>query len=300
MLLFPKAIGRIKPRLVFSFYHDVLLPPGASGIASVMMIHDTCLHDLAGIYPTGVRLYYLALLRANLMRARHILTISQATRERIIARYGVGPERLSVVYNAVAENFAAGSEVESRAKAIRERYAPSSILLYTGGSEYRKNILNLVGALDRLRQGGRRIRLLTTGARDQGWARALDGRDAALSDVVTFLGWVSHRELEAHYAAADAVVYPSLCEGFGRVCIEAMAAGTPLACSDLPALREVAFDYAHYFDPHDAGSIASGIEQAMTAGHRSPRRDLRFTPAQVEASFLQVMDRLTDELSATK
>ena len=85
-----------------------------------MMVYDTCLEDLAEVYPRGIRFYYLGLLRMNLGRARHILTISQASRQRILECYGVVPERLSVIYNAVPADFAAGSEVERRASAIRD------------------------------------------------------------------------------------------------------------------------------------------------------------------------------------
>src|SRR5205085_8406548 len=101
LVLFPRTIARIEPQLVFSFYHDVLLPPNSSGIFSAMMVYDTCLEDLPDVYPKGIRFYYLALLRMNLRRARHILTISQASRRRILECYGVPPERVSVIYNAV-------------------------------------------------------------------------------------------------------------------------------------------------------------------------------------------------------
>src|SRR5436305_294286 len=84
LILFQRTIARLETRLVFSFYHDVLLPAPSSGIASAMMVYDTCLEDLPDVYPRGIRLYYLGLLRLNLRRARHILTISQASRQRIL------------------------------------------------------------------------------------------------------------------------------------------------------------------------------------------------------------------------
>ncbi len=73
---------------------------------------------------------------------------------------------------------------------------------------------------------------------------------------VRFLGWVDDRTLDGLYRAATCFVLPSLAEGFGLPVLEAMARGTPVACSDISALREVAGDAALYFDPLDAASIA--------------------------------------------
>jgi glycosyltransferase involved in cell wall biosynthesis len=106
---------------------------------------------------------------------------------------------------------------------------------------------------------------------------------------------LSEEEIQLAYAAADAVVYPSLCEGFGRVCLEAMEAGTPLACSDLSVMREVADDYACWFDPYDIGSIVAAIEKALFQNRTSVVRDDRFQAQAVHNSFLAVMDTVVDQ-----
>jgi glycosyltransferase involved in cell wall biosynthesis len=113
----------------------------------------------------------------------------------------------------------------------------------------------------------------------------LDGGDASAASRVTFLGRLTAPELETCYVAADAVVYPTLCEGFGRVCLEAMMAGTPLACSHLPVLREFAADYPHYFNPYNISSIAEGIERALASGRLAPRRMPQFDLTRVGHAF---------------
>ena len=70
-------------------------------------------------------------------------------------------------------------------------------------------------------------------------------------------GRVSQDELVELYRRASALVFPSLYEGFGQPVLEALACACPVACSDLPPLREVAGDSAVYFDPLDPESIAS-------------------------------------------
>jgi glycosyltransferase involved in cell wall biosynthesis len=82
---------------------------------------------------------------------------------------------------------------------------------------------------------------------------------------------VSPDELVDLYRRASALVFPSLYEGFGQPVLEALACASPVACSDLPPLREVAGDAAVYFDPLDAESIASAALEAIARGGGSGR-----------------------------
>ena len=73
-------------------------------------------------------------------------------------------------------------------------------------------------------------------------------------------------------------MFPSLYEGFGQPVLEALACAWPVACSDLPPLREVAGDDAVYFDPRDPESIADAIRAAIARGGASgPDRAAEFT-----------------------
>ena len=73
------------------------------------------------------------------------------------------------------------------------------------------------------------------------------------------VGYVDEEDLRALYRGALALVLPSFHEGFGLPIIEAMASGTPVACSDIPVFREIASEAALYFDPHDHGTISRSI-----------------------------------------
>ena len=75
-----------------------------------------------------------------------------------------------------------------------------------------------------------------------------------------------------------------------RVCLEAMEVGTPLACSDLPVLKEVTGDYAWMFDPYDTADIAAVIATALAQKRREAVRDSRFQSNSVQLSFLAAMD----------
>jgi alpha-1,3-rhamnosyl/mannosyltransferase len=80
---------------------------------------------------------------------------------------------------------------------------------------------------------------------------------------VRFLGWVDDRTLDGLYRAARCLVFPSLAEGFGLPVLEAMARGTPVACSRTSSLPEIAGEAALYFDPLETAEIAVAIEQLL-------------------------------------
>ena len=296
-VLFPRAVARLRPDLVMSPYHDVRMPKGVPGVIGV---HDLCLDELAGVYPARIRNYYLAMLRSNLRRASHVITVSQTSRYKLAERYGMPLERISVVYNAASPYFAASASADDIAD-FKSRYAVRGrFLLYSGGSEFRKNIGRFAQAFGALVEKHLDLTLLVTGNPDPRWDEALARTSVPIKDRVKFAGKLSDADLRRAYAAADAVVYPSLCEGFGRVCLEAMEAGTPLACSDLPVMREVAGGYACWFDPYDTKAIAASIESALAQNRRACVRDSRFQPAAVKAAFLEVVDGLLADLNVLK
>lgn len=286
-VLFPRAVARQQPDLVMSPYHDVRMP---KGVLSVITVHDLCIDELVGVYPRRIRSYYLALLRSNLRRASHVLTVSQTSKHKLRERYGIPLEQISVIYNAVPENFARTVDMED-VRDFKSRHAVNGrFLLYSGGSEYRKNILRLLNAVSVLVESDSDLNLFVTGKQDLRWSTALENVSLMTRDRVRFAGRLSESDLQLAYVAADAVVYPSLCEGFGRVCLEAMEAGTPLACSDLSVMREVAGDYACWFDPYDVGSMVAAIKKVLVQNRKRVVRDDRFQAGSVRKSFLAAMD----------
>jgi glycosyltransferase involved in cell wall biosynthesis len=71
---------------------------------------------------------------------------------------------------------------------------------------------------------------------------------AAGDDRIIYTGYVSDDDLRALVAGAVAYVFPSLYEGFGIPIEEALAQGTAVLASDIPAFREIGRDRIHYFD----------------------------------------------------
>ena len=85
-----------------------------------------------------------------------------------------------------------------------------------------------------------------------------------LPQNVRFAGYVDEHEKATLIAEAHGLIMPSLAEGFGIPIIEALAANTPVLCSDIAVFREVAGDLADYFDPFSTDSIAASITRVLT------------------------------------
>ena len=101
----------------------------------------------------------------------------------------------------------------------------------------------------------------------EGWnlvRPALEALPPGVRDRVVVTGYVSEEEKVALFGGAEALVYPSLYEGFGLPVIEAMACGTPVLTSNVSALPETAGDAALLVDPHSVEGIAAGIERLLT------------------------------------
>jgi glycosyltransferase involved in cell wall biosynthesis len=290
---FPNAIKKLNPQLLYTPYHDVRLP---KGILTVMSIHDTCIGDLPGIYPAKIRFYYEFMLKLNMRTADLILTGTIASKSDVVRRYGCSDSVVKVIPNTL--DFGLVSETHSHAmvKSKVTSASESLTLMYSGGSEYRKNIVRLMEAFQIVIQNGLKPTLKITGNYDAGWKACLKKFPASVTERVNFTGFLSLPELRNAYLESDVIVYPSLCEGFGRVILEAMMLGRPVACSNIAVLREVGGDYPEYFDPTDVDDIVRGINSASKTISKKPVMDTRFSNKSVADLFIDSMDSLIKEM----
>ncbi|EMK08830.1 MULTISPECIES: glycosyltransferase family 4 protein [Leptospira] len=80
-----------------------------------------------------------------------------------------------------------------------------------------------------------------------------------LGGYIYYTGQVAHEKLQKKYHSADIFVFASSCETFGQIVTEAMAAGLPIACSNMSSMKEILLDNALYFNPEDPISIADSL-----------------------------------------
>lgn len=210
-------------------------------------------HDLTHIATnrrmSARRLYATVMFRAVRRRAVAILTNSDFTARDFVRRIG-SPRTLLTTRLGVAPRWFSLS-----APPTREPY-----FLFVGNVKPHKNLSLLLQAFEHVAPEIPH-RLVVVGATSG--LRLIDGaaiRTAARGgDRITLTGAVSASELEHYIAGCSALVLPSLYEGFGLPALEAMAAGRPVAVSDVASLPEVCGPDACYFNPHSVESIAEAL-----------------------------------------
>lgn len=266
----PRAVRTPAPALYHApyFVHPYLTP-----VPSVVTIHDVIPVRPRTFLPSRrARIAYEIAVRLALASSRRVVTPSSSTRRDLIARYRVSPDRVAVTPYGVDRHFAPCPESEIRR--VRERYGLSQeYVLYVGVNKPHKNLERLIEAFTPL-VDQRPEQLVLAGPENP---RSPDLRGIAqrngLGDRVAVLGRVDEEDLAGLYAGATLFVFPSLHEGFGLPAIEAMACGTPVACSNIASLLEVTAGAALCFDPTDVGAMTAALIQALE--DRALREHLR-------------------------
>jgi glycosyltransferase involved in cell wall biosynthesis len=135
-------------------------------------------------------------------------------------------------------------------------------VLAVGRQEFQKGQIFLIEAIAELRQQRKHLRLLIAGREGNATSQLkVATQRLGLGNHVSLLG---HRtDIGDLLAAADVFCFPSVYEGFGGAAIEAMAVGTPIVASDLPALREVMGDTAIFVPSQSAQALARGIRDLL-------------------------------------
>lgn len=233
----------------------------------VVTIHDLIHFVRSDLLTNNIaHLYASWLLPRVVLKAWHIITVSEYSRQDIIRYLKVRENRISKIYHGVGEEFhpIPVKNVES----FRASHGlPARFILFVGLLKPHKNIVKLIKAFSLVlhKHKDEEICLLLVGRRDERYSdlsKIL--RQKEFTRNVIHISQISYEDLPFLYNAAEILVLPSLYEGFGLPALEAMACGTPVVCSNATSLPEVVGDAAFMVDPHSAESIGYGIEKVLT------------------------------------
>jgi glycosyltransferase involved in cell wall biosynthesis len=242
-------------------------PVVTPGLRSVVTLHDVTFMHM----PTFGRVTTWGMARVIRGAARDadaLIAVSKAARDDISATLDLDPARFVVVPHGLGPVPRAEPAPEER---LRERLKLDGrrIVLCVAAVRAHKNQELLVRALPHLPED---VAVVLAG-RHESYAERVEAVTAelGLADRVRLTGFLDEGELERLWTMAGCAAFPTRAEGFGLPVLEAMARGVPVACSDIPVLREVGGDVPCYFDPADPAGAAAAIETALADGDRASR-----------------------------
>jgi len=192
------------------------------------------------------------------------VSVSQFTAGRL-EKYGIRPERISVVYNGVDNELFNPAAADG--KAVRQKLGLKDefVYLYFGrpgiakGLEY---LIKAVPAIASILPGSKMLLILGKEPAD-GYKKILDLIAALkVGQHILRIDPVPRGELPGHIAAADCVVVPSVSEGFGFSAAEACAMDRPVVASRVASLPEVVSGKFVLVEPGNAAALAEGVIKA--------------------------------------
>jgi glycosyltransferase involved in cell wall biosynthesis len=262
------------------FHATNFAAPPTRRAAVVVTVHDlTYLRHPEMVTDASAR--YRTLVPRALQRGAVVCTPTAAVASEVADEYHLPPDRLVVTPLGVDDTWRHAASPDPAWLAAHD--LPPRYLLFVGNREPRKNLPTLLAAYRQLLVG------VGVGAGSTtvpplvlvgppGWGDALDTAGLPPGAVRT-PGYLLQPDLARVVAGAAAVVVPSWYEGFGLPALEALACGTPVVASDLPALREVLGDQAELAPPGDPAALAAALARVLDDPGGEPARAARRTRA---------------------
>ncbi|WP_270606142.1 glycosyltransferase family 4 protein [Bacillus mobilis] len=191
-------------------------------------------------------------------KASAIMTVSEFTKNEIVKYIGIEKNIINVIYNGVEESWFNNEETFLNEES-------NKYLIYVGNVKPHKNLSRLLEAFNLLKDTiphdliivGKQEGFITGDNNITQQAKKLEGR-------IKFTGAISDQALKRYVKNAEALIFPSLYEGFGLPPLEAMASNTPVIASNIIPVREVCQDAAIYFDPLNVEEMAEKILTVVT------------------------------------
>jgi glycosyltransferase involved in cell wall biosynthesis len=232
----------------------------------VTTVHDISFRLMPSCFPLKHRLLLNLSVPVSMRRAAKVITVSESSRRDILRVYRLPAEKVVAIANAVDERLQPVEPAQA-AETLRLHYGiVHPFVLMVGVLQPRKNLPLAVQAFAQaVLPAGLPHRLVVVGK--SGWGadalrRAIDRWGTSQRTLLT--GYVPDEHLPHFYSAADALMYPSLYEGFGLPPLEAMQCGCPVLASDIPVMREVVGDAGMLLSPTDPVAWAQGLHAVLT------------------------------------
>lgn len=235
----------------------------------------------------------------GLRLAQYVVCVSSVSREEMLRVTGRPSESSEVVHLSLGYPYFPMVPEQALERLDALGYdARLPFFLHVGGASWYKNRLGLLQIFNHLQQklSPEPTRLLLVGGKFEPELLAYIA-ESGLEHKVTLLQGLSNEDLRAVYSLAEALIFPSIQEGFGWPVLEAQACGCPVFATGREPMTEVGGDAAIYFDPSDTAAAAAIIAAALANRAEIRRKGLanlsRFTARQMVDGYLHAYALVT-------
>lgn len=250
-----RATGGLRADVAFFPHYDV--PLFALPSRSVVTVQDLIHFKVPSAFPRWRRSAAGVLLRRAVQGAGRVLVSSGSTLRDLEDRFpGLGI-KVGVVPLGVSPFF---SVPETGGPERGPGRIGGAYLLCVGNRKPHKNLAAAIEALAHLRHEAPDLRLVIVGDVFRGWESVLGRADElGVRERLVEVSGASDADLRALYAGCEALLFPSLYEGFGLPALEAMASGAPVVASNRSSVPEVVGDAGLLVDPEDPRGFAEAV-----------------------------------------
>jgi len=274
---------RLPPTLLSILWNQLHILPIQSLIGQVDVFHTsdwtqpptkkaknlTTIHDLVPfIYPETLHQRIVKTHKLKLQKAQkhcsHFICVSKNSQKDLLKLFPkINPQNTSIVYEAAEKKYQdflklSPQKQQQEKDKIFKLYDLKNFLLAQGTREPRKNLLRLITAFKQFKKENpsSTLQLAITGK--YGWGQDINN---GTSPSIRILGYIPEKDMVALHAAATALIYPSLYEGFGLPLVKSLKVGTPVITSNTSSLPEVVGDAALLINPRSTKEIKDAIQK---------------------------------------
>ncbi len=209
-----------------------------TGIASVVTIHDLIFLRYPQTYKLLDRKIYLSKVKRSCNVADKVIAISQQTKQDLIDFLDIPERKIEVVYQNCDDKFKKEVSQKTKADVVSRYKLPQRYILSVGTIEERKNLISVVSAFNQVQDQNLHLVII--------WKPKIDYLKKVKTQIaphtanrVHFLFNANFSDFPAIYQGAQALVYPSLFEGFGIPIVEALYSKTPVITSSKDAFQKL-------------------------------------------------------------
>ncbi len=236
-----------------------------TNVPTCMVVHDLAFLHYPEFFKRRTSMYYNYFVPLFLNKVQTVATVSSYTMKDVVSIVPEKKDRVSVVYCAASDVYKPIDDV-SVEKVRFSLTSGAPYFLFVGALHPRKNVVNLIRAFKKFKEDTKSpIKLVVVGR--YAWRS-----DAIKKEIESFpfqkeliyVGSVTDQKLPGIVAAAYAVVYPSIFEGFGIPILEAMLCDVPVITSNSSSMPEVGGDAALYINPLSEEDIKDKLVRIAT------------------------------------